>query len=103
MKAGTYTKTKPDTPTYDDSLIEYDETDMPFAHREEETEIPTAGKIVEEAPEKGKVIGKTGVKLFADIITYNEETVDYNDGDTYYGAEEIESEKPSKGEIITKG
>jgi hypothetical protein len=56
---------------------------------------------VRETTEKGEVIGKTGEKLFMDIITYNEVSVGYNNLNTYYGAMEEESEKPKKGRIIT--
>lgn len=54
-----------------------------------------------ETIERGQIIGETGEKLFTDIITYNEVSVEYNNLNTYYGAGEEESEKPKGGRIIT--
>jgi len=88
-------------PQYDDSSFQYESLMKSVIATEEETAKPEFGEIIKEPFEKGKVIGETGIKLFTDIITYNELSVEYNNLSTYYGAGEEESEKPKKGKIIT--
>lgn len=89
----------PQIPTYDEAGLEYDDSENYYNQREEETEGPQVARVITEQ-QLGYSLTKTGIKLFSNVIAYNEDVA--YDSNQYYGAREEETEKPAGGKIYTE-